>query len=58
MTIINSLTHDGFVITQPVTINGPGARLLTISGGDDKPLPSSDGRDSRDKRPHFRSWLE
>ena len=36
MTIANSLTPDGFVITQPVTIDGPGARLLTISGTDDK----------------------
>jgi CSLREA domain-containing protein len=32
-TITNSLTPDGLVITQPVTINGPGARSLTISGG-------------------------
>ena len=34
LTIINTLTTTGLVITQPVTINGPGARLLTISGGD------------------------
>ena len=34
LTIINTLTTTGFVITQSVTINGPGARLLTISGGD------------------------
>lgn len=34
MTLTNSLTSTGLVITQPVTINGPGARLLTISGGD------------------------
>ena len=33
-TITNSLIPDGFVITQPVTINGLGARLLTISGAD------------------------
>jgi CSLREA domain-containing protein len=32
MTIENALTPTGLVITQPVTINGPGARQLTISG--------------------------
>ena len=36
MTIANTVSPGGFVITQPVTINGPGARLLTISGTDDK----------------------
>src|SRR5207237_5747008 len=32
-TIVNSLV-DGLVITDPVTINGPGARILAISGSD------------------------
>jgi CSLREA domain-containing protein len=31
-TITNALTSTGLVITQPVTINGPGARRLTLSG--------------------------
>jgi CSLREA domain-containing protein len=34
ITITSALTATGLIITQPVTINGPGARLLTISGGD------------------------
>ena len=34
MTITNLLTPDGFVVSRPITINGPGARLLAISGGD------------------------
>ena len=34
MTVTNLLTPDGFVVSSPITINGPGARLLAISGGD------------------------
>jgi hypothetical protein len=32
-TITNLLAPNGFTLTTPVTINGPGARYLTISGG-------------------------
>ena len=34
LTITNTLSSTGLSINQPVTINGPGARLLTISGDD------------------------
>ena len=45
MTITNLLTPDGFVVYSPITINGPGARLLTISGGDVNRCSASNGRD-------------